>query len=43
MACLGRQGIGSDRGAVLGILYLKENPEKSLQIQYPADMRPEKG
>lgn len=39
---LGGLGVGSDRGAVLGILYLKENPEKSLQTQYHADMTPEK-
>lgn len=39
---LGGQGVGNDRGALLGILYPKENAEKSLQIQYHADMRPEK-
>lgn len=36
------QGVGSDGGAVLGILYLKENPGKSLQIQSHADITPKK-
>lgn len=36
------QGVGSDRRAMLGILYLKENPKKSLQVQSHADMTPEK-
>lgn len=36
------QGVGSDRGALLGLSYLKENPEIALQIQYHADMTPEK-